>query len=68
MGECPVCGKLWPREGDGEYEEERYAGAEGAEMVIVIPYCNIGSECNAVEAANTMDRLAEPFLELTGAP
>jgi hypothetical protein len=53
---------------DLEYEDETYTGAEGAEMRIDIPYCNVGATCNAVEAANVMDRLAEPFFDQVGHP
>lgn len=66
MDACPVCGKP-AHEGYifGEYfEEETFVGEYGASMKIVLPYCNAGSDCNAVLAANVMDDLAEPFLDL----
>ena len=67
-GICPVCGARLDPFNEVEYEEETYSGAEGAEMKIVLPYCNIGATCNAVHAANAMDSLAEPFLLQVGSP
>ena len=49
-----------------EFEEERYMGNGGAELKIVLPYCNVGPECTPVTAANVMDGIAEKFLDLVG--
>lgn len=60
---CPVCGS---REvGAERFEEETYFGEQGAEMKIVIPYCN-GKGCDPVKAANLMDQIAEPFFDAVG--
>jgi hypothetical protein len=57
---CPVCGEPF-REDDPPFEEERFVGLVGAEMKVSIPYCDQGEMCNAVAAANLMERMADEF-------
>jgi hypothetical protein len=65
---CPVCGQTVEAHGEFPTEEERYVGGEdGAEMKIVLPYCNQGNNCSAVIAANAIDKLAEEFVLLVEA-
>jgi hypothetical protein len=68
MNPCPVCGKEWLPDTGLEIEEETYLGGEGSEVKMRIGYCNIGKDCNAVHAANLMDKLVEPFKEAVGEP
>jgi DNA repair exonuclease SbcCD ATPase subunit len=65
---CPVCGRPLQPEDELEVEKETYVGTESlpGEMIIYLPFCNVGAICNRVLAANKLDELAEPFLEAVG--
>ena len=63
---CRVCGQPIPTAAELNYEQETYTGAEGAEMKLTVAYCGSGKGCNPIEAANLMDKIAEPFYQLVG--